>query len=177
MLVIQSCFVSSVSGFVLALSGWHACMQAKHGGTGGRFGDYLCVDCAHLPCVSGRNQFTKKVFTRPGSKIPMSNTGMSLYQDGDSKKKEMFVWRPISRSSVIRPSPVSVPLIISSSRNCSQTAIRGSGFAGSLRSDSLWGCRDVRCSSGLELPWKSSFTDMSKKDEGIGCARVSPHAT
>ena len=30
----------------------------KHGGAGGRLGDYLCVDCDNLPYAGGHNQFT-----------------------------------------------------------------------------------------------------------------------
>ena len=35
--------------------------EAKLGATGDRFGDLFCVDCAYLPCVSGRNQFTNQI--------------------------------------------------------------------------------------------------------------------
>ena len=31
---------------------------SARGGAGDRFGDYVWVDCANLPCVSGRNQFS-----------------------------------------------------------------------------------------------------------------------
>ena len=53
----RSCFDQALVGFVFVLSAWHACMQAKHGGTGVRFGDCLCADGTILLCViSGRTQ-------------------------------------------------------------------------------------------------------------------------
>ena len=45
----------------------------KRGGAGDRFGDYLSVDCANLPCVSGHNQFTNTKLTRPITKISKSS--------------------------------------------------------------------------------------------------------
>ena len=44
----------------------------KHGRAVGRFGDYLCVDCANLPYVGGHNQFKNSNFARPNTKIPKS---------------------------------------------------------------------------------------------------------
>ena len=46
---------------------------AKLGGAGDRFGDYLCLDCPNLLCVSGHDQFTNTKFTRPISQISKSN--------------------------------------------------------------------------------------------------------
>ena len=43
------------------------------GGDGGRFGDYLCVDCTNMPRLSGRNKFTNTKFTRPITKISKSS--------------------------------------------------------------------------------------------------------
>ena len=45
----------------------------KHGRAVGRFGDYLCVDCANLPYVGGHNQFKNSNFARPNTKIPKSS--------------------------------------------------------------------------------------------------------
>ena len=45
----------------------------KLGGAGDWFGDYLCVNWANLPCLSGRNQFTNTKFPRPITKISKSN--------------------------------------------------------------------------------------------------------
>ena len=36
----------------------HKKLIVKLGGAVGRFGDYLCVDCANSPCESGHNQYT-----------------------------------------------------------------------------------------------------------------------
>ena len=47
-------------------------IMSKHGGAGGRFGDYLFVDCANLPCISGRNQFINTKFTKHNTKISKS---------------------------------------------------------------------------------------------------------
>ena len=44
-------------------------LTIKLGGARGKFGDYLCVHCANLPCVSGHNQFTNTKLTRPITKI------------------------------------------------------------------------------------------------------------
>ena len=44
----------------------------KLGGAGDSFGDFLCVDCASLPCVSGHNQFINTKFTRPIAKFSKS---------------------------------------------------------------------------------------------------------
>ena len=40
---------------------------------GGRFGDSLCVDCANLLYVGGRNQLTNTKFTRPNLQISKSS--------------------------------------------------------------------------------------------------------
>ena len=48
-------------------------MAAKLGEAGDRFGDYISVDCANLPCVSGRNPFANTKFTRPMTKISKPN--------------------------------------------------------------------------------------------------------
>ena len=45
---------------------------SRLGGPGDRFGDYLCVDCAKVPRVSGHNQFTNAELTRPITKISKS---------------------------------------------------------------------------------------------------------
>ena len=45
---------------------------SKFEGAGDKFGDYLCVDCANLPCKSGHNQLTKAKVTRPITRISKS---------------------------------------------------------------------------------------------------------
>ena len=40
-------------------------LVSRLGGSGDRFGDFLCVDRANLSCVSGQNQFTHTKFSRP----------------------------------------------------------------------------------------------------------------
>ena len=45
----------------------------KLGGAGDKFGDYLCVDCANLPCVRGNNQLTNTTFTTHITKISSSS--------------------------------------------------------------------------------------------------------
>ena len=45
----------------------------KPGGAGGRFGDYLGVDCANLLCLKGRDPFTNTKFTRPIGNISKSS--------------------------------------------------------------------------------------------------------
>ena len=47
--------------------------MSKLGGNGDRFGDYLCVHCANLLCISGGNQFTNTKFTGPDTQISKSN--------------------------------------------------------------------------------------------------------
>ena len=47
----------------------HAEVLSKLGGAGDRFGDRLCVDCANLPSVNGRNWLQNAKFTRPITKI------------------------------------------------------------------------------------------------------------
>ena len=42
----------------------HKKLIVKLGGAVGRFGDYLCVDCANYPCESGHNQYHQHQFTR-----------------------------------------------------------------------------------------------------------------
>ena len=46
--------------------------MSKRGGAGGRFGDFLGVDCANLPYLCGHNQFTNTKFTRPNTQISSS---------------------------------------------------------------------------------------------------------
>ena len=43
-----------------------------------RFGDYLCVDCAHLPRVGRHNQVTDTKFTTPNTKISKSSPGAAI---------------------------------------------------------------------------------------------------
>ena len=50
--------------------------MAMLGEDGGRFDDYLCVDCPNLPCLSGRNPFTNTKFTRLITTILKSSHGM-----------------------------------------------------------------------------------------------------
>ena len=52
-------------------------------GSGDRFGDYLCVDCANLPRAIGRNKFTSTKFTKPTTKISKSFSGRSVATFGD----------------------------------------------------------------------------------------------
>jgi len=40
-------------------------LKIKLGGDANRFGDYLCVNCANVPCICGHNQFTNTKPTRP----------------------------------------------------------------------------------------------------------------
>ena len=59
--------------FVFACSWDRDAMMAKLEGTGDRFGDYYCGDCAYLICVSGDNQFTNTKFTRHNCQIWKTN--------------------------------------------------------------------------------------------------------
>ena len=45
---------------------------SKVGGTGDRYGDYLCVKCNNFPCITGFSHFTNTKFTRPITKISKS---------------------------------------------------------------------------------------------------------
>ena len=47
-------------------------MMSKLGLVSGKFGDYLCVDCANLPYTGGCNQFTNTKFTRPDAQVSES---------------------------------------------------------------------------------------------------------
>ena len=50
------------------------CMvETKFRGAGDRFGDYLCVDCVILPCISGCNHFMNKKFIRLNTNILKSS--------------------------------------------------------------------------------------------------------
>ena len=53
-------------------------------GAGGRFGDYLCVDCANLPYVGGHNKCTNTKFTRPCSRILKSGLDGTYTSERDS---------------------------------------------------------------------------------------------
>ena len=59
---------------------------SKLGEAGYRFGDYLCVACANLPCVSGHNNFTNTQFTRHITNILKSKweSGMRIAEQGCS---------------------------------------------------------------------------------------------
>ena len=48
------------------------CRMIRRGWVGDRFGDNLCLDCANLLHVRGKNQFTNTKFTRPNTKISKS---------------------------------------------------------------------------------------------------------
>ena len=43
--------------------------NTKPRGAGDRFGDYLCVDFANLPCATGLNDFINTKFTRHITKM------------------------------------------------------------------------------------------------------------
>ena len=49
----------------------------KRGRAGGRFGDHMCMDCANLLYVGGRNQFTNTKFARPNTQISRSSDNSS----------------------------------------------------------------------------------------------------
>ena len=55
------------------------CTLAKLEKAGDRFGDYLCVHCTNLSCVSGCNQLINTKFNRPITKISKSNTDTALH--------------------------------------------------------------------------------------------------
>ena len=56
------------------------------GETGCRFGEYLCVDCGNLPCLSGHSQLANTKFTKPNTKISKSDH-RSRSTDGRLKRR------------------------------------------------------------------------------------------
>ena len=60
----------------------------KLGGAGDKFGDYLCVDCANLPCVRGNNQVTNTTFTRPVTKISKSKPRSKITKRSGKEKRK-----------------------------------------------------------------------------------------
>ena len=58
---------------------------AKLGGAGDRFGVYLCVDFANLPCLTIHKQFTNTKFTTHVANISKSSKHNNLMQGASSE--------------------------------------------------------------------------------------------